>query len=154
MSDNPHTSAPGPADPDRPSPRSRRGRGHDEDPLDRLERTIIRSGTRAYWYAGSVVVATVVSAVVVAVAGAAAGGPNCDAGWSSFICSRTWEIVFPLVPSLISLIGALGAFWKCYDTWRRFERWRPWIAMIWVLLPWTLIWMTATLPILMLGVAP
>lgn len=124
-----------------------------ENPLDRLERNI-RTGRRAYWYTGAVLLATVAAAIIIAVAGAVAGGPLCEAGYSRFICSHTFEILFPLIPSSIALAGALGGFWQCYIAWKRFERWRPWIAMVWVLLPWALLWMTGTLPILMLGVAP
>ncbi|WP_448851896.1 hypothetical protein [Corynebacterium sp. 335C] len=151
--DDPHAAPQPPDEPRARADRARRDRTAGEDPLDRLERNV-RSGRMAYWYTGAVIVLTILSAIVVAVAGAVSGGPLCDAGHSSFICSRTWEIVFPLVPSAVSLVGALGGFWQCYSKWRRFERWRPWIAMVWILLPWTLIWMTSTMPILMLGVAP
>lgn len=121
-----------------------------DDPLLRLERNE-RSGRQAYRYAAGVIIATILTAIGVGVAGAVAGGPNCDAGASRFICSRTWELAWPLATSAVSLIGALGGFWMTYRKWAAFQRWRPWLAMCWLLLPHTLLWMTGTLSIAMFG---
>ncbi|MBV7294324.1 hypothetical protein KRX51_00085 [Corynebacterium sp. TAE3-ERU12] len=121
------------------------------DPLERLERNE-RSGRRAYAYTAGVIAATFLSAAIIAIIGAVTGGPICAAGKSHFICSHTFELLFPIVPSLVSLFGALGCFWLTWVQWSRRLRWRPWLAMCWVLMPFTLIWMTGTLPIAMLGV--
>lgn len=123
----------------------------DDDPLERLERRDY-SWRPALKYTGAVIGATVLTAIVIAVAGALSGGPNCDAGASRFICSRTWELAFPLVPGAVSLIGALGGFYQTYRHWKSFGNWRPWLAMCWALMPWTLLWMTSTFSIAILGV--
>lgn len=123
----------------------------EEDPLERLERKLY-SAKRAYYYTGIVVGATLLTALVVGIAGAVAGGPTCDAGKSSFICSRTWEIAFPLIPGLVALIGCLGGFWQTYVEWKHFRHWRPWLAMCWILMPFTLMWMVSTWGIMILGI--
>lgn len=122
------------------------------DPLERLERNE-RSGKQAYIYAGSVFGLTVVTAIIIAIIGAITGGPLCDAGKSVFVCSRAFELAFPLIPGAISFFGAAGCFWMTYLKWRSFQRWRPWLAMCWVLLPWTLAWMTGTFSIAMFGLS-
>lgn len=122
-----------------------------EELLEELERRMY-SGRRAYIYTAGVVVATLLAGLIVGLAGAVAGGPTCDAGKSSFICSRTWEILFPVIPAVISLVGCFYGFWQTYVEWKHFRNWRPWLAMCWVLMPFTLIWMVSTFGILILGV--
>lgn len=123
----------------------------DDDPLKRLEKKEY-TWRQAVRYAVGVIAATLLTALVIAIIGYLVGGPNCDAGTSTFICSRTFELLFPLVPGAISLIGALYCFWMTYVRWKSFSNWRPWLAMCWVLMPWTLAWMTSTFTIAMLGV--
>lgn len=126
--------------------------GHpDDDPLKRLERKEY-SWRPAVKYAGAVIGATFLTAIIIGVISAVVGGPICDAGEHVFICSRWAELAFPLVPGAVSLIGALGCFWITYLRWRSFSNWRPWLAMCWVLMPWTLAWMTSTFSIAIFGV--
>lgn len=122
-----------------------------DDPLERLERRMY-SGRPAYVYTGAVIVATLVAGLIVGIAGYLSGGPTCDAGKSTFICSRTWEIAFPVIPAVVSLFGCLGGFWRTYVEWKHFRNWRPWLAMCWVLMPFTLMWMVSTFGILILGI--
>ena len=75
-----------------------------------------------------------------------------SSGTHVFICSRWAELALPLVPGAVSLFGALGCFWITYLRWKNFGNWRPWLAMCWVLMPWTLAWMTSTFSIAMFGV--
>lgn len=119
--------------------------------LDRIDRKVY-SGRRAYFFTGGVILATFITALIIGIAGAIVGGPNCVAGKSSFICSRAWELAFPLIPSAVSLIGCLAVFWQTYVEWKHFRAWRPWLAMCWVAMPFTIFWMISTLPIVMLGV--
>src|SRR5699024_4450843 len=123
----------------------------DEDPLDRLQKKEY-SWRPAVTYAVGVIAATLLSALVIAIIGMIVGGPNCDAGTSTFICSRAFELAFPLIPGAVSLFGALWGFWMTYVRWKNFVNWRPWLAMCWVLMPWTLAWMTSTFTIAMFGV--
>ena len=146
--------------------------GHfdDDDPLDRLQRqnyswrpalryagavvggTFLAAVAIGVWHVTAVVGGTFLAAIIIGVISAVQGGPNCDDGTHVFICSRWAELALPLVPGAVSLFGALGCFWITYLRWKNFGNWRPWLAMCWVLMPWTLAWMTSTFSIAMFGV--
>ena len=113
------------------------------DPLLRLEQHT-RSTHQAIVYVIMVPLITLLAAGIILFISHNQGGPDCDAGESAWICSRTYEILFPVVPGAIALIGALGAVWTTYIKWARYDRWRPWLAICWVLIPFALGWITST----------
>ncbi|MEJ4113085.1 hypothetical protein ACGE24_06860 [Corynebacterium kroppenstedtii] len=113
------------------------------DPLLRLEQHA-RSTHQAIVYVIAVPLITLAVAGILLYISHNQGGPNCDAGESAWICSRLYEILFPTVPGTIALIGALGGVWTTYFKWSRYDRWRPWLATCWVLIPFALGWMTST----------
>ncbi|WJZ03935.1 hypothetical protein [Corynebacterium freiburgense] len=121
-----------------------------DDPLERLERN--QSSTRqAIAFAIAVPVVTFLTAFIIAIISRTSGGPLCDAGISDWICSRQYEILFPIIPGVIALSGTLLAAWITYVKWRSYGRWRPWLAIIWVLMPFTLAWMTGFGTMLIIG---
>ncbi|MDO4684924.1 MAG: hypothetical protein Q4A92_00095 [Corynebacterium sp.] len=121
-----------------------------DDPLIRLERN--QSSTRqAIAFAISVPVLTFLTAFIIAIISRTNGGPLCDAGISDWICSREYEIIFPLVPGIIAFSGTILAAWITYLKWRSYNRWRPWLAIIWFLMPFTLAWMTGFGTMLIIG---
>ncbi len=122
----------------------------ESDPLERLERRE-HSARRAFRFTGITIAATFITALVVGIIGAVVGGPNCDAGISSFICSRFFELAFPIIPAIVALAGTFTNFWITYKKWKHFGNWRPWLAMCWVLMPFSLMWMVSTFGIAMLG---
>ncbi|MEJ5918722.1 MULTISPECIES: hypothetical protein [unclassified Corynebacterium] len=122
-----------------------------DDPLVRLEKEEY-SFKPAIKFTLSVIAATLVTALVIGIAGAISGGPACDAGKTTFLCSRTWELAFPLIPGLVALIGCIWGFWITYIQWKSFKNWRAWLAMCWVLMPFTLLWMVSTFGIAILGI--
>lgn len=127
---------PNPADPD--------------DPLVRLERNV-DSTRQAISFAVAVPALTFLTAFIIAIISRTTGGPLCDAGISDWICSRQYEILFPLVPGAIALFGTILAAWITYAKWRSYQRWRPWLAIIWFLMPFTLGWMTGFGTMLIIG---
>ena len=122
----------------------------DFDPLLRLELDQKSRRQAIYWGIGTAV-AVIVTAIIIAVIGSAVGGPNCDAGYSSFICSRSFELAFPLIPGAVALGGTFGAMWICYLKWSRYQKWTPWLAVTWILIPLSLLWITSTAQIAILG---
>ncbi|WP_018025043.1 hypothetical protein [Corynebacterium ulceribovis] len=122
----------------------------DFDPLLRLELEQ-KSRRQAIFWAIGTMVAILVSAMIIAFIGRAVGGPNCDAGYSSFMCSRTFELAFPLIPAAIALGGTFGAMWICYVKWSRYQKWTPWLAITWLLIPVSLLWITSTAQFAILG---
>ncbi|WP_225976638.1 MULTISPECIES: DUF4133 domain-containing protein [Corynebacterium] len=113
----------------------------ERDPLAWFEHSR-RSSRRAIAYALTIPLLTVLTGLVIALISRAQGGPICEAGLSTWICSRGYEIMFSLVPLGVALAGTFGAFWITYRTWARYGAWRPWLAIIWVLIPASLAWMT------------
>lgn len=120
------------------------------DPLYRLERNE-RSTHHAIAYAIMVPVITAALGLALALISRGRGGPICDAGQATWICSRTFEILFPLVPWLFSFGGFIGAAVITYRQWSRCLRWRPWLAIMWVLGPFTMGWGTAFGTLLIVG---
>lgn len=114
---------------------------YDADPLLRLERDR-KSSRYALGFAISVPLVTFLVGFVIAITSRTLGGPLCVAGKSTWICSRTFEILFPVVPGSIALLGVLIAAWITYRTWANYGRWRPWLAIIWFLMPFSLTWLT------------
>ena len=91
------------------------------DPLLRLEQHT-RSTHQAIVYVIVVPLITLLAAGIILIISHNQGGPDCDAGESAWICSRTYEILFPVVPGAIALIGALGGVWTTYIKWARYDR--------------------------------
>ncbi len=79
------------------------------------------------------------------------GGPFCDAGQATWLCTRTSQILFSLIPGIISLGALFGSAWFTYRAWARQERWRWWIAGLWLSMPFVLAWITGTASLLMNG---
>lgn len=98
----------------------------------------------ALGYALSIPVLTFFTAFIVAAISRSAGGPLCDAGLASWICSRRFEILFPVISDAVAFAGVLGCAWICYLQWRKQGDWKPWLAVLWAVMPFSLLWFTAT----------
>ena len=123
---------------------------YEADPLLRLERNN-RSTRHAFIFFISIVVVTVVAAVVIWLASQAVGGPYCDRDATARLCDRTFQVIFALVPTAICMFGLFGGAWITYRKWKRRERWRPWIAVVWFIMPFTMGWVTSVGALLILG---
>ncbi|WKD62256.1 hypothetical protein CCICO_11325 [Corynebacterium ciconiae DSM 44920] len=122
----------------------RRGVSREEferDPLLWFEHSR-RSSRWAVCYLLAVPTLTILTGLLIALLSRSQGGPICEAGLSTWICSRGYEIAFSLIPLGVALTGTFGAFWITYRIWARYGAWRPWLAIIWVLIPASLAWMT------------
>lgn len=120
------------------------------DPLLRLEQHA-RSTRQAIAYVIAVPLFTLLTAAVILFISRTEGGPLCDAGSAHWVCTRTEEILFPVIPGLVALLGAFGAMWITYFKWARFDRWRPWLATIWPLVLFFLAWATSTGTMVIIG---
>lgn len=111
------------------------------DPLLRLEDNR-KSVRNAIIFAIMIPVVTLFTGLVIALISRSQGGPICDSGYSNWICTRTYEILFPVLPGIVSFGGLLVA---CGITWRQWAQdryWQPWLGIIWILIPFTLLWAT------------
>lgn len=113
-----------------------------EDPLLRLERNN-KSTRNAFIFFFGTVGMTLGIALVIGLIGGILGGPRCTAGEASWLCTQGIEIAFWVVPGVLSFIAMFLSVYITYDKWRRHQRWRPWIAVIWFLMPYALGWMTS-----------
>lgn len=120
------------------------------DPLEQ-QRQNTRSSRQAIIYLFAVPLVTFVSAYLLAWVSRLQGGPLCDAGDAVWICSRAAELWWPIITSLIAFGGMLGCAWILYDKYRRYLRWRAWMGVLWVLIPFSMLWGTSVLPLAILG---
>lgn len=109
------------------------------DPLLRLERNN-RSTRQAIWFFVSVIVLSAAAAVLITLASRVMGGQDCRADASAIICSQNMRILFAIIPSIIAACGLFGGVWITYLKWRSHQRWRPWIAVVWFIMPYALGW--------------
>ncbi|OFT89276.1 hypothetical protein [Corynebacterium sp. HMSC28B08] len=122
-----------------------------EDPLLRLERNN-RSTRNTFVFFFGTIALTLGFALAIALISRFMGGPRCEAGESAWICSEGMQLAFWIVPAVISMGAMFMSVWITYDKWRRHQRWRPWIAVIWFLMPYGLAWVTSAGAALLLGV--
>ena len=115
----------------------------EDHPLYQLERHR-QSLQQAVFFAASTIFLTLLAGLMLALTSHALGGPLCDAGVATWICSHTFELFFPLLPGAIALAGLIGCALGCYKKYKNHDRWQPWLAALWVLLPFTLMWLTGT----------
>lgn len=121
-----------------------------QDPLKRLELNE-RSARQAWMYLVAVPALTLGAALIILVVSRASGGPACDSGDASWLCTRTAEVLFAAVPGTIATAGMFGAAWITYAKWKNYIRWRPWIGVVWFLMPFALMWVTSTGAMLLSG---
>lgn len=120
------------------------------DPLEQ-QRKNEQSSRQALIYLAAVPIVTFVSAFLLAWVARLMGGPLCDAGEATWICSRAAQLWWPISTSLIAFGGMLGCAWILYDKYRNFIRWRAWMGVLWVLIPFSMLWATSVLPMAILG---
>ena len=142
-----------------PSTGSPYGRGLDEvfpdDPLQenphRREIRDQRSTRQAFYYFFGVPVLVMLLAGIIMVISRMSGGPLCEAGEATWLCSRAAQIWFSLLPGVIAMGSVFLAVFITYYKWRSRQRWRWWMAVVWLSMPFALAWITGTGNLLMLG---
>ena len=110
-----------------------------------------RSTRQAFIYFFSVPVIVFTLAGIIMVVSRMSGGPLCESGQSQWLCTRASQIWFSLVPGLVSLGSVFLAGYITYHKWRTQQRWRWWIAVVWLSMPFALAWITGTGSLLLLG---
>lgn len=112
---------------------------YEADPLLRLERNN-RSTRQAVVFFFGIILLTSVTAFAIWLVSISTGGPYCDADASANLCSATYRLLFMIIPPAIAAFGLFGGAWIAYLKWKSHQRWRPWIAVIWMIMPFTLAW--------------
>ncbi|MDK8869985.1 hypothetical protein [Corynebacterium macclintockiae] len=115
---------------------------YEADPLLRLERNN-KSTRQAIWFFAGVIVSTTLSAILIWIASKVIAGPYCEADSSAQLCSRTFQLLFSIVPTSIAFFGLFGSAFITYYKWKNHQRWRPWVAVIWFIMPFCMAWITS-----------
>lgn len=115
---------------------------YEADPLLRLERNN-RSTRQAIWFFVGVIVATTLSAILIWISSKVIGGPYCEADSSAQLCSRTFQLLFAIIPTSVAFFGLFGSAFITYYKWKNHQRWRPWVAVIWFIMPFCMAWITS-----------
>ncbi|MCT1412892.1 hypothetical protein M3G47_09675 [Corynebacterium sanguinis] len=137
----------------RPEPRSFDELAAGPDPVAVKERN--RASTRqAIFYAAGVVIATFAVAFVLALISRLQGGPLCDAGQATWLCTPSWRMWWALGSSVVPIAGLLGCAVIMVRKLNRYERWVPWMGVFWLpIVPFTMWWLTVTVGIIALDSA-
>ena len=115
---------------------------YEADPLLRLERNN-KSTRQAIWFFVGVIVSTTLSAILIWIASKVIGGPYCEADSSAQLCNRTFQLLFAIVPTSVAFFGLFGSAFITYYKWKNHQRWRPWVAVIWFIMPFCMAWITS-----------
>ena len=79
------------------------------------------------------------------------GGPLCDAGEAAWLCTRSAQIWWPIVTSIFAMGGVIGCAVIMVRKLNNYTRWRPWMGIFWVLIPFAMMWMLQTWQILIMA---
>lgn len=134
----------------RPVPRDFDELADAPDPLEEARRN--QASTRqAIWWAAGTVLGTFVVAFLLAIPARLAGGELCEVGTATWICSRAAEIWWPIATSIVPVGGVIGCAIMLYRKYINYTRWRPWMGAFWILVPWSMLWMTTVGQMLIVG---
>lgn len=103
-----------------------------------------------WWAAGTAVVSAAVSFLLAALF-RSQGGPLCEAGTATWLCSRPAEIWWSVGSSITPVLGIFGCALFMLQKLRRYLRWGPWMGAFWFLIPHGLCWFVVTIPMGILG---
>ena len=132
----------------RPEPRTFDELADEPDPLE-VARRNKASTSQALWYAVATVTITLGVGLVLAAVARAAGGPLCDAGEATWLCSQAWRTRWAILASIPPVVMLLGCAVIMVRKLNRYERWMPWMGVFWLpLVPFTMTWLIFTIGIL------
>ncbi|MBZ8177223.1 hypothetical protein GP475_12045 [Corynebacterium poyangense] len=134
----------------RPEPHSWEELASSQDPLAQLEENQ-RSTRQAIAYALGMPLLLVTLSLASLVANRIIGGPLCDPGPRTWICTEAFRLWWPIATSFGAFIIIVGCAVIMVHKLRTYTRWRPWMGAFWFLVPMGMLWMTTVLPIAILG---
>ena len=107
------------------------------------------STKQALWFAGGIVAATFLVAGILALISRMTGGPLCEAGEATWLCTATWRTIWAVVSSIPPVAGIIGCAIIMVRKLNRYERWMPWMGVFWLpIVPFAMWWLTITIGIL------
>ncbi|AWB84905.1 hypothetical protein [Corynebacterium liangguodongii] len=120
------------------------------DPVE-LQRRNAASTRQAITYAAATVASTLLVGFALGLLFRLRGGPLCDAGEATWLCTpgaRTWWAALASLPPIAGLLGCAVIMVRKLN---RYERWVPWMGVFWLpIVPFTMWWLTVTIGIIAL----
>lgn len=123
-----------------------------EDLADQPDPVMVReqnrsSGRQALFYALGSTITLILGAFLLLILSRMLGGPLCEGGEATWICTEFTRIAWPVFTSIYASLALLGCAIIMVRKLNRHLRWWPWMAAFWFLLPLIMLWMTSVLPI-------
>ncbi|QGU05795.1 hypothetical protein [Corynebacterium comes] len=135
-----------------PEPRTAEELASSTDPVVQATRNQQSTRQAVTWLFGTII-STVLVAYLLAWVARLMGGPACDAGDALWLCSRSSQIWWPIATSIIPAAGIIGCAIIMVRKLNSYTRWRPWMGVFWVLIPFAMMWMLQTWQILVLALS-
>jgi hypothetical protein len=133
-----------------PTPRTAEELAASTDPVLQAERNRQSTRQAVTWLFGTIIT-TVVFAFILAWVARLMGGPLCETGEVTWLCTRSWQIWWPILTSAIPAAGIIGCAIIMVRKLNSYTRWRPWMGVFWVLIPFAMMWMLQTWQILVMA---
>ncbi|MFC6146881.1 hypothetical protein [Corynebacterium nasicanis] len=130
-----------------PAPRSAEELASSTDPALQAERNRRSTRQALTWLFGTMAL-TAGGGFLLALVTRLIGGPLCEAGEAAWLCTRSAQIWWPIVTSLVAMGGVIGCAVMMVRKLNSYTRWRPWMGVFWVLIPFAMMWMLQTWQIL------
>ncbi|WP_342318655.1 hypothetical protein [Corynebacterium mayonis] len=132
----------------RPEPRNFDELADMPDPVAQAQRNQ-RSTREALLYAAATVALTALIGLISGAYFRIQGGPLCDAGTATWLCTSTARWWWALINSFPPVISLLGCAIIMVRKLKHYERWMPWMGVFWLpIVPFTMWWLTVTIGIL------
>ncbi|RSZ61431.1 hypothetical protein EAH68_13255 [Corynebacterium hylobatis] len=135
-----------------PTPQTAEELASSTDPAIQAERNRKSTRQAVTWLFGTIIT-TVVFAYILAWVPRMMGGPLCEAGEATWLCTRSWQIWWPIITSIVPAGGIIGCAIIMVRKLNSYTRWRPWMGVFWVLIPFAMMWMLQTWQILVLALS-
>ena len=105
-----------------------------------------RASSRQAWiYLVTVLVGSLVVGLGTLCITRALGGPLCEAGEATWLCTKTQLYVWAVVAALVPFGGLIGCGVIMVKKINGYLRWRPWMGVFWLLVPVAMTWGLAIL---------
>ena len=112
-----------------------------------------RSTRQAIWYMVSVLVISALYGFGVALFSRLTGGPLCEDGTASWLCTEGQRNFFAISTMIIPLLGMIGCAIIMVRKLRRYLRWRSWMAIFWVMAFNFMIWAISDIQLILVDSA-
>ncbi|AJE34330.1 hypothetical protein B842_12425 [Corynebacterium humireducens NBRC 106098 = DSM 45392] len=133
-----------------PEPKTAEELASSTDPILQQERNRRSTRQAIAWLFGTMLL-TIGGGLILALVTRLMGGPACDAGEATWLCTRSAQIWWPIVTSAFAMGGVIGCAIIMVRKLNSYTRWRPWMGVFWVLIPFAMMWMLQTWQILIMA---